>query len=186
MNKFIVTEEEKNRILGMHKEAIRESINKELSEQVPPNTPNTQITVDDSKRKEIYNADMSKWNMYFNFKDKELISFRDAVMNKTMQPNQIGDYINKNFATLKSLMEKVAPEAWQGASASSFKKFGNYVGTEPGSAIGTIVDYAIDLKYKTRALLQKKAGFAVDPNTLPKNPTQYIGVLKSLGIQYTA
>jgi len=186
MNKFLMTEEEKSKILEMHKQAIKESLNKELSEQVPPKTPNTQTVSDDSKIKEIYNSDMSKWNMYFNFKDQDLISFRESVMNKTIQPNQIGDYINKNFATLKSLMEKVAPESWQGASASSFKRFGNYTGTEPGSAIGTIVEYAIDLKYKTRALLQKKAGFAVDPNTLPKNPTQYIGVLKSLGIQYTA
>ena len=181
MNKFIVNEDEKNRILGMHKQAIMESFNKELSEQVPPNTPNTQVASDDSKRKEIYNADFAKWKTYFNFSDKSLVAARTAV--ESGQVKDINGYMLTNFKSLVPLMEKVAPQAWQSASASSYSKFSNYVGQQPGSAWPAIVNYVIDLKNNTLALIQQKSGMPVQT---PKNPTQYVMVLKSLGIQYPA
>jgi hypothetical protein len=181
MNKFIVNEDEKNRILGMHKQAIKESFNKELSEQVPPKTPNTQAVSDDSKRKEIYNADFAKWKTYFNFSDKTLIAAREAV--ESGQIKDINQYMLANFKSIVPLMERVMPQAWQSASASSYKKFGNYVGQQPGSAWPTIVNYIIDLKNYTLALIREKAGMPVQ---LPKDTAQYIMALKSLGIQYPA
>ena len=178
MNKFLMSEEERSRILGIHKQAIKESFDKDLGEQVPPKTPNTQAPTDDSKRREIYNSDLAKWKSYFYFKDKDLVAAREAI--ESGQIKDVNAYMMTNFKSVATVMEKVVPQDWQRASANSYKTFGNYTGIKPGSAWPAIVNYIIDLKNTTLALIQQKAGMMVPA---PKNPVQYQAALKSLGIQ---
>jgi len=175
---FRISEDEKKQILEMHKQAIKESFDKDLGEQVPPKTPNTQAPTDDSKRREIYNSDLAKWKTYFNFRDRDLIEAKDAI--ESVQIPNVNGYMMTNFKSVATVMEKAVPQDWQRASASSYKTFGNYTGIKPGSAWPTIINYVIDLKINTLALIQQKSGMPVTP---PKNPAPYQAALKNLGIQ---
>jgi hypothetical protein len=178
MKKFLISEEEKNRILGMHKDATKRHY---LSEQTSPNTEQS----GNIDKKTMYNQDLVKWNPYFPIKSEDLVNYANEVRQKKFDYSKSDNYNqNPNFKAIEKVMLIADPEGWKSASDSSYSKYGSMVGTNPGDAIGAIVDFVNKVRNATMAIVQKKFN-GVENTNYPKderNLSYYTGILNKMGI----
>ena len=144
-----------------------------LNEQNPTGTGNAAVSVDATKRKEIYNQDMSKFKQMFPYLDKNLVAASDYLH---QQPRMV-DYVDKQVYTpYATILKQINPKGYEEGLSSNWSKytaafptreFGSRA-SSPTGVISIVVNDLIMAKKYALSLIQQKAGYPTQPNTLPQ------------------
>lgn len=168
MKKFIISEEEKNKILGMHKEATKRHY---LSEQ-PVSSTNTNPQAIDEKKK-IYNQYLQEINSYVPFDIKQLQGIIATLKSGMKEGGNVTDLdVVQQFYQNggQEFIQKINPKGYNELTTSDFKNYTSLMSNQSctsckqSSVYQMILDDVIKLKSGLVFKAQEKAGY---PVTLP-------------------
>lgn len=175
MRKFIISEEEKSRILGMHQEATKRHY---LGEQSAISAANTNPQDVDNK-KQIYNQYLTKVNEFVPFDGKELKNMLTTLKSGTKEGGNITDLdVVQNFYKNggQEFIKKINPGGYNELTSSDFKNytsllFGNSCSScKQSSVYQMILQDVLSLKSGLTFKAQEKAGYAVTTPSWMQQP----------------
>lgn len=166
MKKFIISEEEKSRILGMHQEETKRYY---LGEQSAITAANTN-TQDTDNKKHIYNQYLDKVNEFVPYDGKELRNMLTTLESGTKEGGNINDldviqpFFKQNG---QKFIQKVNPGGYNQLTSSGFENYESLLfntscsSCKKSSVYKMILKDVLSLKSGLTFKAQEKAGYAV-------------------------
>jgi hypothetical protein len=167
MKRMIISEEEKNRILGMHQDATKRHY---LGEQ---SVSDINTNIQDTDKEKIYNQYLQKINTFIPFDVKQLKGMMATLKSGTKEGGNLTnlDVVQQFFKNKgQDFIQKINPKGYDEAIQSQFTNYTSLISKQycGGCPVNDVRKMMLDdvIKLKTALILkaQQKSGYDV---TLP-------------------